>query len=94
MAILTKDELVNMVKEVKGGTKADAKESLEAVVKAIETALENGNKVRISGFGNFEVRERSARTGRNPQTGEEMEIPEQKTPAFKASVKLKEKVRV
>lgn len=56
-------------------------------------SLKNGEKVQLIGFGNFEVRERSARKGRNPQTGEEIEIPASKVPAFKPGKALKDVVK-
>ena len=59
---------------------------------AIEEELVKGGKVSLAGFGNFEVRHRSARTGRNPQTGEEAQIAASKAPAFKAAKRLKEAV--
>ncbi|WP_088321937.1 HU family DNA-binding protein [Bacillus cereus] len=65
----------------------------QAVLGAITNALVNQEKVQILGFGTFEVRERSACTGRNPQTGEEMQIAPSKAPAFKAGKELKEAVK-
>ena len=93
MAKLNKDDFIALVAQVKGGTKKDARESVEAVFGAIEVALSEGNDVAISGHGNYEIRDRAARTGRNPQTGEEIEIPETKTVGFRPSAKLKEVVK-
>lgn len=66
--------------------------ALSAVVGAVTKALAKGEKVAVPGFGNFEVRERSARTGRNPQTGEEIQIAASKVPAFKPATALKRAV--
>lgn len=66
---------------------------MDAVFESVMDSLSKGEKVQIIGFGNFEVRERSARKGRNPQTGEEIEIPASKVPAFKAGKALKDAVK-
>ncbi|PGC84499.1 HU family DNA-binding protein, partial [Bacillus toyonensis] len=66
---------------------------VQTVVESITNALAAGEKVQLIGFGTFEVRERAARTGRNPQTGEEMQIAASKVPAFKAGKELKEAVK-
>lgn len=66
---------------------------MDAVFEAVMDSLKNGEKVQLIGFGNFEVRERSARKGRNPQTGEEIEIPASKVPAFKPGKALKDSVK-
>lgn len=87
-----KKELVAKVAETVG-TKKAAAEAIEAVFAAIEGALIEGEKVQLIGFGGFEVKERAARTGRNPQTGEEIAIPAAKTVRFKAGKALKEAVR-
>jgi DNA-binding protein HU-beta len=63
---------------------------VDSVLNTISEALKNGEKVTLIGFGNFEVRERAARTGRNPQTGEEIQIEASKVPAFKPGKQLKE----
>jgi DNA-binding protein HU-beta len=73
-------------------TKKDAEKALNAVLAAIEEALKKGEKVQLVGFGTFEVRERAARKGRNPQTGQEIEIPASKVPVFKPGKLLKEKI--
>ena len=70
----------------------DASAAVQSVFDTIATALQSGDKVQLIGFGTFEVRERSARTGRNPQTGEEIQIAAGKVPAFKAGKELKEAV--
>lgn len=70
----------------------DATKAVDSVFDTILDALKNGDKIQLIGFGNFEVRERSARKGRNPQTGEEIEIPASKVPAFKPGKALKDAV--
>ncbi|AGA57991.1 Histone family protein DNA-binding protein, Hbs [Thermobacillus xylanilyticus] len=89
---MNKSELVNKVAEITELSKKDAAKAVDAVFDAIAEALQNGEKVQLVGFGNFEVRERSARKGRNPQTGEPIEIAASKTPAFKPGKSLKEMV--
>lgn len=74
-------------------TKKDATKAVDAIFETISEALKEGDKVQIIGFGNFEVRERSARKGRNPQTGEEIEIAASKVPAFKPGKALKDVVK-
>lgn len=70
--------------------KKDASIAVNTVFETIAKALANGEKVQLAGFGNFEVRKRAARKGRNPQTGEQIHIPEAKLPAFKPGKQLKE----
>ncbi|MGG0650394.1 HU family DNA-binding protein, partial [Bacillus mycoides] len=86
---MNKTELTKMVAEKAELTQKDAAAATQAVLDAITNALANEEKVQILGFGTFEVRERSARTGRNPQTGEAMQIAASKVPAFKAGKELK-----
>ena len=88
-----KQELVDSVAKATGLTKKDATASVDAVFASIEEALKNGEKVQLIGFGNFEVRDRAARKGRNPQTGAEIEIPASKVPAFKPGKALKDAVK-
>lgn len=73
--------------------KKDATKAVDAIFDTIQSALANGDKVQLIGFGNFEVRERAARKGRNPQTGEEIEIAPSKVPAFKPGKALKDAVK-
>jgi DNA-binding protein HU-beta len=87
-----KQTLVESVVEKTGITKKDAVTAVDALLEAIEKSLSAGEKVQIIGFGTFEVRERAARKGRNPQTGEEITIAASKTPGFKAGKQLKESV--
>ncbi|MEH7509187.1 HU family DNA-binding protein [Priestia megaterium] len=74
-------------------TKQDAKKAVDALFETISTTLAKGEKIQLVGLGTFEVRERSERTGRNPQTGEEMTIPATKVPGFKAGKEFKEAVK-
>ncbi|MFL0404940.1 HU family DNA-binding protein [Bacillus nitratireducens] len=90
---MNKTELTKMVAEKTELTQKDAAAATQAVLDAITNALANEEKVQILGFGTFEVRERSARTGRNPQTGEAMQIAASKVPAFKAGKELKVAVK-
>ncbi|MGA9175118.1 MAG: HU family DNA-binding protein [Thermoactinomyces sp.] len=89
---MNKTELVERVAESTGKTKKEAGLIVDSVLQTISEALSKGEKVTLIGFGNFEVRERAARTGRNPQTGEEIEIKASKVPAFKAGKQLKDLV--
>lgn len=89
---MTRTELVANVAEKSGITKKDADKVLSAVFESIKQALVEGDKVQVIGFGTFEIRNRSARKGRNPQTGEEIDIPASKLPSFKAGKALKEAV--
>jgi len=90
---MVKLDVVSKVAEKAGLTKADASRALEAVTDTISAALKKGEKVTLTGFGTFEVRQRAARMGRNPQTGASLHIPATKTPAFKSGKSLKEVVR-
>ncbi|WP_456274223.1 HU family DNA-binding protein [Bacillus sp. AK031] len=90
---MNKTELINAVAEAAELSKKDATKAVDAVFDSIQNALANGDKVQLIGFGNFEVRERAARKGRNPQTGEEIEISASKVPAFKPGKALKEAVK-
>ncbi len=90
---MNKTELVAIVADKVNLTKKVTEDTIDALVKAICEALAVGDKVVISGLGTFEVRERIERTGRNPRTGEEIVIPGQKSPAFKAGKVLKDCVK-
>lgn len=89
---MNKAELIGSVAEKAGMSKKDAEKAVNAVFAAVGDALADGQKVQLVGFGTFEVRERAARTGRNPQTGEEIQIAASKVPAFRAGKALKESV--
>ncbi|HVN52145.1 MAG TPA: HU family DNA-binding protein [Acidimicrobiales bacterium] len=89
---MNKRVLVETVAANAGLDVTSAESAVDAVVGAISAALAEGDKVIIPGFGTFEVRHRSARTGRNPQTGEAMDIAAGKAPAFKPATALKHAV--
>ncbi|GAA1186525.1 MULTISPECIES: HU family DNA-binding protein [Ornithinimicrobium] len=89
---MSKKVIVEAVAREAGMTQAAADKVVSAVLDAIGAELAKGEKVSFPGFGTFEVRERAARTGRNPQTGAEIQIAASKAPAFKAGSKLKERV--
>ena len=89
---MNKTELVAVVAEKSGLNKKDAERVVSATLETITAQLMKGEKVQISGFGIFEVKEREARVGRNPRTKEAIEIPASKAPAFKASKALKDTV--
>lgn len=88
-----KADLVEKVAQKTELTKKDATAAVEAVFGTIEELLADGDRVQIIGFGTFEVRNRAARKGRNPQTGEEIEIAATRVPGFKAGKALKEAVK-
>lgn len=90
---MNKTELIAKVSEVTELTKKDSTKAVDAILDSIAGALQAGDKVSLIGFGNFEVRERAARKGRNPQTGEEIEIASAKLPAFKPGKELKDRVK-
>lgn len=89
---MNKAELIDAVAETANLSKADATRALDAVLNGISAALKKGEQVALVGFGTFEVRERAARTGRNPQTGATIEIKASKAPAFKPGKALKDAV--
>ncbi len=90
---MNKTDLINKVAELSQLSKKDATKAVDAVFESITTALQGGDKVQLVGFGNFEVRERTARKGRNPQTGKEIDIPASKSPAFKPGKALKDGIK-
>ncbi|MGM9681293.1 MAG: HU family DNA-binding protein [Eubacteriales bacterium] len=89
---MNKTELIQTVAEAAGLSKKDATAAVNATLDAISKTLIDGDKVQLVGFGTFEVRERAARTGKNPATGETVEIAACKSPAFKAGKALKDSV--
>lgn len=89
---MNKTELISAVAEKSGVSKKDADKIVNATFDAIKEALAKGDKVALVGFGNFEVKERAAREGKNPQTGEKIKIAACKVPGFKAGKALKEAV--
>ncbi len=90
---MNKSELIDAIAAEAGLTKADAKKSLDAFIKATSGALKSGERVALVGFGSFAVSERNARTGRNPQTGKEITIPAKKIVKFKAGSELSDMVK-
>lgn len=89
---MNKAELIASVAEKSELTKKDAEKAVAALLATVEDALANGDKVQLVGFGTFEIRERAARKGRNPQTGEEINIAAAKVPVFKAGKALRDAV--
>jgi len=89
---LNKSDLIGSVAEKTDLTKKDAEKAVNAIFQSIEDALAKGDKVQLVGFGTFETKERAARIGRNPRTGQEIKIPATKVPGFKAGKALKESV--
>jgi DNA-binding protein HU-beta len=89
---MNKAELISSVAEKTELTKKDSEKAVNAILEAIGAALGKGDKVQLVGFGTFEIRERAARKGRNPQTGEEINIAAAKVPVFKAGKSLREAV--
>ena len=89
---MNKTELIAITAEKAGLTKKDTERVLNAAIDAVTAALAAGDRVQLSGFGIFEVRERDARVGRNPHTKQTIEIPATRVPAFKASKALKDTV--
>ena len=89
---MNKTELIAAVAESAGLTKKDTERVINAAIDAITDALVKGDKVQISGFGTFEIKDREARVGRNPHTKEAIDIPATRVPTFKPSKALKDTV--
>ncbi len=89
---MNKAELIDAVAEGADISKADATRAVDAMVDKITGALKGGDQVTLVGFGTFAVKDRAARTGRNPRTGEPINIPASKVPGFKAGKALKDAV--
>lgn len=89
---MNKAELVDRVSSAANISKKESSEVVDALFESIQEALAQGEKVQIVGFGTFEVRQRAARTGRNPQTGEPMDIAARQVPVFKPGKSLKDAV--
>jgi len=89
---MNKSELVAAVAAGADLTKKDAEKAVAAFISSVEGALKKGDKVQLVGFGTFEVRQRAARTGRNPQTKQPIQIPASKLPVFKAGKAFKDAV--
>ena len=90
---MNKSELIAKIAEKSGLNQKDAGKALDGLTQAVSDALANGENVTLVGFGTFSVKERAARTGRNPQTGEEIQIAASKVPIFKAGKALKDAVK-
>ena len=89
---ITKDSLVEMVHNEIGLNKREAKELIEAFFEQIKKSLEEGNDNKLSGFGNFNLRDKAPRPGRHPKTGEEVTISSRRVVTFKSGLKLKSKL--
>ncbi len=89
---MTKNDLIDNIAEI-GISKKQAADAVETIIESIKNALRGGDKVNIAGLGSFEVRKRAPRKGRNPKTGEEIQIPGKMSPVFKAGKQLKEAVK-
>ena len=89
---ITKDSLVEMVHNEIGLNKREAKELIESFFEQIKKSLEEGNDIKLSGFGNFSLRDKAPRPGRNPKTGEEVTISSRRVVTFKSGLKLKSKL--
>ncbi|MDQ4099878.1 MAG: HU family DNA-binding protein [Chloroflexota bacterium] len=89
---MRKQELVHSVAQATGQSEAQAAKSVNAVFETIQSSLASGEEVTVSGFGSFRVVERSARQGRNPQTGDSMTIAARKSPVFRPGTQLKRAV--
>ena len=92
MSALTKADLAEMLFEELGLNKREAKELVEGFFEEIRTALESNEQVKLSGFGNFDLRDKKTRPGRNPKTGEEIPISARRVVTFKPGQKLKARV--
>ncbi|MGN1098046.1 MAG: HU family DNA-binding protein [Clostridia bacterium] len=90
---MNKSGLITAMAEKAGLSKKDAEKALAAFIGTVEEALKSGDKVQLVGFGTFEVRDRAAREGKNPATGEPVHIPASKVPAFKAGQALKDSLK-
>ena len=89
---MNRSELISSIADKSGLTKKDSEKALAAFIESVEEQLQRGEKIQLVGFGTFEVTERAARTGKNPQTGKEIKIPASKAPKFKAGKALKDLV--
>tara|TARA_B100000941_G_scaffold32313_1_gene19260 strand:- start:5852 stop:6163 length:312 start_codon:yes stop_codon:yes gene_type:complete len=89
---ITKNTLIEMLHDEVGLNKREAKEFIEMFFESLKKNLEDGNDIKISGFGNFTLRDKNARPGRNPKTGEEVLIKERRVVTFKSGLKLKNKL--
>ena len=90
---MNKAEIIGKVHETLGGSKADAERAVETMISCIVDTLKQGNEVSIAGLGIFSANMRAARQGRNPRTGEAIEVPAMRVPKFRAAKALKDAVR-
>ena len=90
---MNKKELIDSMAELSGLSKKDTELALNAFTQAVENGLKAGEKIQLTGFGTFEVKERGERIGRNPKTKENITIPASKAPTFKVGKALKDAVR-
>ena len=90
---MNKQDIINSMATETGLSKKDCTAALEAYISTVKNSLKKGDAVRLIGFGTFDIKERSARSGKNPKTGESMKIPECKVPTFKAGKDLKTAVK-
>lgn len=90
---MNKTELISKVAEKSGLSKKDAEKAVNAFIETVTESLKSGNDVQLIGFGNFQVKQRAARDGRNPKTGEILKIAAANVPIFKAGQRLKEAVK-
>ena len=93
METISKKQLVDQIAAKTDATKTDINTILDAYIDVVKSNVAEGNKVQLVGFGAFELRHRAARKGRNPQTGDEIEIPASEVPAFKPGKALKDAVK-
>ncbi len=89
---MNKAQLIDAIAADTGLSKADAKKSLDSVLDNVQKTLKKGDRISLVGFGSFSVSKRNARTGRNPQTGKEIEIPEKNVVKFKPGSELNDSV--
>jgi DNA-binding protein HU-beta len=89
---MNKSELIDAAAQSSGLSKNDLSKALDSILDSISGAVRSGERVSLSGFGTFERRERAARTGRNPQTGEQLQVAASKAPAFKPAKAFKDAV--
>ena len=89
---MNRSELISSIADKTGLSKKDSEKALVAFIESVEEELQKGEKVQLIGFGTFEISERAARTGKNPQTGEAIKIPASKSPKFKAGKAFKDLV--
>jgi DNA-binding protein HU-beta len=90
---MNKADLIDKIHEVVGGTRADAERAVETMIDAIASSLKKGKEVSVAGLGIFSTKTRNARTGRNPRTGESIDIPAMRVPKFRAAKALKDAVK-